>query len=241
MRVLHVNSTDISGGAARAAFRVMEAQREAGLDAGMAVNDAQSGDWTVTSPDTLRERIAVQVRRGLVQRATDWLSKPGTGMASMALMRTRWPERFASLGAEVVNLHWINNEMLSVRDIARVSVPMVWTLHDMWAFCGSEHYTQSDRWRVGYTPSSRPLEARGLDLDRWVWRRKQRAWRSPIHIVTPSRWLADCVRQSALMSSWPVQVIPTQSTPRSGSRLISVLRVVCSVCPRQSRYCFLAQ
>jgi glycosyltransferase involved in cell wall biosynthesis len=29
-----------------------------------------------------------------------------------------------------------------------------------------------------------------------------------MQIVTPSRWLADCARQSALMSDWPVEVIP---------------------------------
>lgn len=208
MRVLHVNESDIAGGAARAAFRILQAQRGAGLDARMAVNRAHSGDWTVTAPDTLRERISITVRRSMVQRATDRLSQPCSGMASMALLRTRWPERFAALSAEVVNLHWINNEMLSVRDIARVHVPVVWTLHDMWAFCGAEHYTQSERWRVGYTPQSRPVDARGPDFDRWVWRRKQRAWRRPIQIVTPSRWLADCVRESALMRGWPVRAIP---------------------------------
>lgn len=208
MRILHVNESDIAGGAARAAYRIMQAQRRVGLDASMAVNRAQSGDWTVSAPNALRERIGNQLRRTLMHRASSWLSQAGNEMTSIALLRTPWPERFLALSAAVVNLHWINNEMLSVRDISRVPVPMVWTLHDMWAFCGAEHYTENNRWRVGYTRHSRHAGARGFDLDRWVWRRKQRAWRRPIQIVTPSRWLADCVRQSALMGDWPVRVIP---------------------------------
>ena len=36
----------------------------------------------------------------------------------------------------------------------------------------------------------------------------RRTWRGPIHIVCPSRWLADCARRSTLMGDWPISVIP---------------------------------
>ena len=49
---------------------------------------------------------------------------------------------------------------------------------------------------------------KALDVDRWVWNRKRRSWRHPIQIVTPSRWLAKCVKASYLMRDWPVTVIP---------------------------------
>ena len=58
------------------------------------------------------------------------------------------------------------------------------------------------------SPTNRSPDHKGLDLDRWVWNRKCRAWQKPIHIVTPSQWLADCVRESALMQNWPVSVVP---------------------------------
>ena len=35
-----------------------------------------------------------------------------------------------------------------------------------------------------------------------------RAWRQPIQIVCPSRWLADCDRRSTLMGDWPITIIP---------------------------------
>lgn len=48
----------------------------------------------------------------------------------------------------------------------------------------------------------------GPDLNRWTWNRKRRHRTRPIQLVTPSRWLVHCVRQSALMGDWPVEVIP---------------------------------
>ena len=41
---------------------------------------------------------------------------------------------------DVVHLHWINNNMLSIRDIARIKKPIVWTMHDRCPCCGVEHH-----------------------------------------------------------------------------------------------------
>jgi glycosyltransferase involved in cell wall biosynthesis len=98
--------------------------------------------------------------------------------------------------------------MLSIADIGQLQQPVVWTLHDMWAFCGAEHYTDDQRWREGYWRHNRPSYEGGFDLNRWTWDRKRKHWRKPFQIVTPSQWLADCVRKSALMADWPVTVIP---------------------------------
>jgi glycosyltransferase involved in cell wall biosynthesis len=78
----------------------------------------------------------------------------------------------------------------------------------MWAFCGAEHYTEEFRWREGYLRDNRPAYESGFDLNRWVWERKRRNWKKPMQIVTPSRWLADCARESALLREWPVNFIP---------------------------------
>jgi glycosyltransferase involved in cell wall biosynthesis len=113
--------------------------------------------------------------------------------------------------ADILNLHWINNEFLTIEDIGRLRKPIVWTLHDMWPFCGAEHYVSDDmdaRWRKGYLSSNRPNGHSGLDIDRWVWHRKLRAWRGQMNFVTPSRWLADCVKGSALLGEKKVVVIP---------------------------------
>jgi glycosyltransferase involved in cell wall biosynthesis len=100
---------------------------------------------------------------------------------------------------------------MSIEDIGRITKPMVMTLHDMWGFCGGEHYATDDntaRWRRGYDASSRLADHAGFDLDRWTWSRKYKGWRAPIHILCPSQWLANCARESALMQDWHVSAIP---------------------------------
>ena len=47
---------------------------------------------------------------------------------------------------DIINLHWVGNEFLSLNEIKKIDVPIVWTLHDMWVFLPIEHYrSQNDQ------------------------------------------------------------------------------------------------
>lgn len=169
------------------------------------------GDWRVTGPRSLggklaplwRPRLAAQIAR---------LQITGNPMPhSLACLSSSYASVFDHISADVVNLHWVCGEMMSINDIGRISRPVVWTLHDSWAFCGAEHHPDGpddQRYVQGYTPISRRPGQAGIDIDAWVWRRKRRAWRRPFDLVSPSRWLAACAARSALMCGWPVRVIP---------------------------------
>ncbi len=100
--------------------------------------------------------------------------------------------------------------MISIGEIGRINKPLVWTLHDTWAFCGMEHYFPigDTRYVEGYLADNRLPEERGFDLNRWTWGRKRRAWSRPMNLICPSRWMADCVAGSALMRNWPACVVP---------------------------------
>lgn len=113
--------------------------------------------------------------------------------------------------SDILNLHWIPN-MVSVADIGRLRKPIVWTLHDMWAFCGGEHYApdgEDARFQKGYLPANRPDGETGPDLNRRTWLAKCRAWaHQQLTIVSPSCWLAECAKRSILLSEAPIHVIP---------------------------------
>lgn len=208
MKVVHVSHSDLSGGAAIAAYRIHRALRSRGIDSTMAVNNATSGDWTVQRPKTALARQMAYIRPYLSLLSAQGLQTIEPGIHSTALVSSTWPERLKATGADIINLHWLNAEMMSIADIGQLPQPVVWTLHDMWAFCGAEHYTNDHRWQEGYWPHNRPSYEGGFDLNRWTWHRKRKHWGKPFQIVTPSQWLADCVSKSALMGDWPVTVIP---------------------------------
>lgn len=208
MKIIQLNYSDISGGAARAAYRIHHCLRAAGIDSHLWVEHALAGDWTVERPTSKRAKLATALRSRLGGQLRHLLKTSNSIIHSPAILPSHWPARIDASDADVVHLHWIAGEMLSIADIGRIRKPLVWTLHDMWAFCGAEHYTDDERWRNGYQRDNRPPHESGFDLNRWTWARKRKHWRRPIHIVTPSRWLADCARASPLMREWPVSVVP---------------------------------
>lgn len=211
MRVLHICYSDLEGGAARAAYRLHQAQRQAGLDSHMLVLDKFSDDpavHTVSSAHRIRIKLASFISRQLLRcQKTQNPIVHSLNIFPSGLLST-----INKLKPDIVNLHWVGGEMLSVGEIARLSQPTVWTLHDMWAFCGCEHYDDerpSERYRHSYSADSRHPQDHGWDLDRWNFIRKQKAWKNKrFHIVTPSRWLGECVQHSQLFAQQPLQVIP---------------------------------
>ena len=208
MKSFCVNYCDISGGAARAAYRINHAIRNSGIDSQMLVNVAESGDPTVHGPTGKWGRAIGRYRAQLVVPLVQLLRTGNPVIHSPAIFPSRWPERINASDADLVHLHWVQGEMLAISDIGGIRKPIVWTLHDMWAFCGAEHYTTDHRWRDGYRCDNRPAHESGFDLNRHTWQRKRKQWRRSMQIVCPSQWLADCVHSSALMHDWPVAVVP---------------------------------
>lgn len=208
MNVILLNHSDSQGGAARAAWRIHRALLDDGVTSRLWVDQAAIGDWTVTSHAGWLPKV-IRFDRPRLGNALNRLCKTANrNPHSPAILPSSWPDRINRADSDLVNMHWVNGEMITIEGVGRINKPVVWTLHDMWAFCGMEHYTEDFRWRDGYAANNRPANELGLDLNRWVWKRKCRAWQRPMSIVTPSNWLADCVRKSALMRDWPVHVVP---------------------------------
>lgn len=213
MKVAQVSYSNIDHGGSRAAYRIHHALRRHGIDSRMYVIRAGADDWTVRKPD-LRGARAINSLRNFLSGSLNRLLRTASGdPLSSAIFSSRWPRRLNQSDADVIHLHWVAAEMMSVADIGKLKKPVVWTLHDMWGFCGAEHFPEDFRWRDSYSRYNRPAWESGFDLNRWTWQRKLRHWRRPMHIVTPSRWLADCAKQSVIMRDWPVSVIPNAIDP----------------------------
>ncbi len=211
MTPLLLSQSDSIGGAARATLRLHKALLGHGIESRMRVGVKKSDLATVDGPPG-KLGMAVGLVRPYVGGLLMYLQKSlNPILHSPAILPSGIIRSINASSADVLNLHWINNEFLTIEDIGRLRKPIVWTLHDMWPFCGAEHYAPDDiaaRWRNGYLPDNRPDGHGGLDIDRWAWHRKLRSWRSQMHIVTPSRWLAGCVKGSLLLGEKPVIVIP---------------------------------
>lgn len=206
-RVALVAAAANRGGAHVAALRLHRGLLDAGVDSRFVAGLVDTGIADVGPPSSDWQRLRWKIR----SRAGRWLATSlashSEGMQSLNVLPSAFAHRLHDRAHDLVHLHWVNNELLSIEQIGRIRQPMVWTLHDMWAFCGSEHYLPDSSAYLG-PPGTVP--GAGLPkAARWTWNRKRRAWAGlqPI-IVAPSRWLGDLASRSRLLGHLPVEVVP---------------------------------
>jgi glycosyltransferase involved in cell wall biosynthesis len=208
LKIYHFNYASNQGGAARAAHRIHQALLEIDLESKLFVNKLDMQSTNVFGPSGAIEKGVVQMRPKIADSILKLLRTGNSVKHSVALFSSRWLNFINNSDADIIHLHWINREMLSISDIGRIKKPVVWTLHDMWPFCGAEHLSHDHRWETGYGNLNRPDHEHGLDLNRWVFNRKVRHWKTPMQIVTPSNWLTQCAGSSYLMHKWSISTIP---------------------------------
>jgi hypothetical protein len=208
MTVTHVSLADGPGGAARAAYRIHRALLAVGVHSRMRVVWNHGDDPTVIGGGLRRYPLQRKLSSTLRRLRRRGFRTENPVVHSIAWLGAGLGQELERSDADLVHLHWLGDQTLSIEEAGRLRQPVVWTLHDMWPFCGAEHYAWDERWREGYGIANRPAHESGFDLNRWVWQRKRAAWRQPMHIVATSGWLADCVSRSKLMAGWPVEAIP---------------------------------
>ncbi|MDZ4699285.1 MAG: glycosyltransferase family 4 protein [Rhodothermales bacterium] len=211
MKAVLVNADDGIGGAARACYRLHRGLLAEGVEARMLVRTTYSDDETVSGPRGFLRSSAARLRPYLAGPLLALHNQEMAGVHSINALPTGMARRIAAERADIVHLHLLSKETISIAEVGRIAAPVVWTLHDMWTFCGTEHYTDDGpaaRFRTGYTHGGTAVK-RGFDLDRWTWKRKRRHWATErMTVVTPSRWMAECARSSALFRDATVEVIP---------------------------------
>ncbi|MGC9502627.1 glycosyltransferase family 4 protein [Baaleninema sp.] len=206
MRPLVLSTSDIGGGAARAAYRLHQGLRSIGVPSQMLVREKSSGDRSVIAEKSLLTK----------------LGPPSIGLPlrqypqrEQKLFSTQWfPDNIGrqvqKLDPDVVNLHWVCNGFVRIETLTQLNQPLVWTLQDMWPLTGGCHYSGScDRYQDNCGNCPQLKSDRDNDLSRRVWKRKQKAWRDAnLTVVTPSTWMSDCVKASSLFRNRRVETIP---------------------------------
>ncbi|GIV76370.1 MAG: glycosyl transferase [Litorilinea sp.] len=210
MRILHVNASDVQGGAARASYRLHTALRRVNHDSVMLTQHKRSDDVTVFQPPMLGPRLVARMQPHLDGLPLKLYPHRRRWMWSLNFLpygACRWINRF---NADIVNLHWIGTGFVSITDVAAISAPIVWTFHDMWPFTGGCHIDGGcGRFRLGCGYCPQLHSERRYDLSYIAQLYKKRAWaEKEICVVTPSHWLADCARESLLFQHRRIEVIP---------------------------------
>lgn len=212
MRVLIVNTSDINGGAARAAYRLHQSLLAQGVDSQMLVQSKTSDDFTVLAPTATITKGINKLRPTL-----DGLPVKPYKNKRYTLFSPAWlgfssiVERINAINPDIVHLHWIADGMMRIEDLAKIKAPIVWSLHDMWAFTGGCHYDEECEGYKNSCGTCKVLGSRKVyDLSSRVYRRKFKAFSSisNLTVVGLSNWLALSARQSSLFKQVSVVSLP---------------------------------
>jgi len=213
VKVLFVSASDRIGGAAIGAYRLLKALQAEGLQSEMLVWRKVTADPSVHRLATHLNRLA-RARRKLgairhARRLRDNPRRAESGYWSLNLYGYPIAAAINSFGADIVHLNWVGDNFLPIEEVAKINAPIVWTLHDMWAFTGGCHTAyECQNYRTGCGNCSQLVGSAPQDISARVNRKKQRAWANvPMTVVCPSRWLADCARSSAVLKEKSIEVI----------------------------------
>lgn len=210
MRVVHLSTSDIQGGAARAAYRLHQGL-QAITGSRMLVQSKASDDPTVErlAQSALAKGMA-QLRPLLDNLPLRRYPRCDPFTFSLQYVPQTFTSRLNQLRPDILQLHWVTDGYVPIAALPRLPAPMVWTLHDMWPLTGGCHYSHGcDRYQQICGACPQLSSQRQRDLSRWVWQRKARYWRRlNLTLVAPSQWLAECVRASSLLGQRRLEVIP---------------------------------
>lgn len=219
MKVLYINTSSNYGGAARAAMRIMRGVKQNGVEAEMFV--LQKG---IASDDVIP--LARFVPKNIIYRICDWVAhkiknkwqhyrwhrykKTKQNVYMSDLRSTRLHGALQKLDYDIVHLHWVNQRFIGLDDLVKIHKPIIWTLHDSWAFCGVCHYfIDCEKYQTHCGACPMLGSEKEKDLAYEVFEKKLEAYKDlDLHIVTPSKWLGESAKKSVLLNRFPVHVIP---------------------------------
>ena len=203
MKILHINQSDISGGASIASYRLHQGLLAKGIDSRLLVEKV----------NTNSDRVAIIPRKRNTENFTSRLSWR-LGLNSLNIISTfDIPKHQFYQDADLLNFHNLHGEYFNYLTLPSLTEdkPAVFTLHDMWSFTGHCAYSYDcDRWKIGcgQCPYLEIVPSVGRDNTRLEWKLKNWVYsRSNLTIVTLSSWLTQQVKQS-MLNCFPIYHIP---------------------------------
>ena len=221
LKVCHVAYSDKLGGAARAAYRIHKSliahEKEISISSSMRVIKKISNEIEIKGGPAFNNwtKFHYQKYTNKFLRYLYSSIYPNSNHFSIAYFSTGLCKelnfQYEKNNLDIVNLHYLSENTLSVNEIGRLKMPLVWRLNDQWPFCSCEHYydecdniKKAEAFVKGYINHKNLL-----NLKRFFWLNKKNSWKKKIHIIAPSNWIADCASKSLLFNNQPIKVIPS--------------------------------
>ena len=194
MRILRLTLRDDVGGAAETTFSLHQAMVSRGVEDILLLRQKRRNDDASLTVGQVGGRVG-QLRSQLgylLDRRPLWLYPhlKKEHYFSINWFPTGINRQVQKLAPDIVHLHWIGQGYVPVSALPHFKRPLVWTLHDFWAFTGGCYYPfgcTGYQAACGFCPHLGSTHEH--DVSHWNWRQKRTHWQG----LRPYR---DCAKQN---------------------------------------------
>ena len=216
MKITHISTYDINGGAAKAAYRLHKSLLEKGYDSNMLVMKKESDEEKIilakdgniekflsSNGRKVRERLKFYRYRNRKNKIFFSYGNIGVNIIDDELIRS----------SDILHFHWINDSFINIKTLLKLksmNKKIIFTLHDMWFFTGGCHYS-ADCIKYREQCMKCPiLESNNEnDISKKIYGLKRKIYNElDFDIITCSEWLAKCAKSSSLLHNKNIVTIP---------------------------------
>ncbi|MCG8571196.1 MAG: glycosyltransferase, partial [Spirochaetes bacterium] len=209
-----VNTYAVVGGAAIAAYRLHKGFEELNHHSVM-ISRKKITNHTGIEPIRLQKSVANFELEMINDIQNKWINLNRTDLTN-SLFSLNYPgfdisELKTIRESDIINMHWVSyfQSPDSICKLLDTGKPLVWTLHDQWPFTGGCHYTSGCKGFEDNCINCPQLKNNQYQIAYHTLNRKIELFKNRnITIVTPSKWLANEARKSALFKDKRIEVIP---------------------------------
>lgn len=212
MKILHIVGGDLKGGAARGAYWLHLGLKNLGIDSKILTNSETTidDDSIVTISRSNYFLIISRIRtiiNGLLVRIYPRRKKMifSTGFFGIDITKTNEYNE-----ADIIQLHWINENFINIKSLSKIKKPLIWTLRDMWPFTGGCHIAeviQCTNYMQGCGNCKQLGSNKSNDLSKLIYKRKKKYLPKKTRIIGISNWISQKARESLLLKDFNIMTI----------------------------------
>lgn len=214
MKVVHITTGYNHGGAAIACKRLVDAQRNAGIDAVIITQEEGAfPEYVYSTTNTSFKSRLNFLRLALekfiflfYQSAKKYRFQFSLANTGENIVKNKYLQ-----DADLIHLHWTNGGFVSLKGIKKLlstGKPVVWTLHDIWPLTGGCHIVDQCENYKNKCSQCFYLKNPSSSLALRQQKRKYNFYGGRIYFIAPSSWQMKRAKSSWIFNNNQIALIP---------------------------------
>ena len=180
MKILHISFSDYIGGASRAALRIHQSLLKNNINSNFLV--AKKSLKKNKKVILFNQNNFLYFIKIIINKIFNFFFSNKTSILSLNLFSNNIYKSINQSNVDIIHLHWINNETISLKDLSKIKKKIVWTCHDMWPFIGAYHYSfKSNLKSINF-------------IDKYILNKKKKLKNKNIYFVGVSKWVQSSIK-----------------------------------------------